>query len=155
MLDIVKDLGFSERKFELSIGKSNGYINGMRKRNSSPTVDVLFDIVKKYPQFNINWILTGEGSMKVDRSLVNEPRSSYSKDKIDLQRIWAQNNVIIDNLKDLNEKVERVESYNKDSMERNDERLEKLEFIQQRLQMLQIVDDLEDGKDKDHREGNG
>lgn len=79
MLDIVKDLGYSERKFELSINKSNGYINSMRKRNGSPTVDVLHDIVDKYPQYNINWILTGEGHMRVVDDMVAEHSTPYLK----------------------------------------------------------------------------
>lgn len=140
--EIVKDLGYSERKFELSIKKSNGYINGMRKRKGSPTVDVLYDIVDKYPQYNIIWILTGEGEMKLSATKVDEPKRSYGND-IDIKRVFAQNNIIIENLKDLNSKMDRVESYSKDSIERNDERLDKIEDIQEKLMMLQMVDDME------------
>lgn len=76
---IIKDLGFSTRKFEFSINKSNGYFNQMIKREGSPTVDVLHDIVDKYPQYNINWILTGEGQMRVADNMVAEAGAPYLK----------------------------------------------------------------------------
>ena len=81
ILDIADDLGYSTRKFELSIGKSNGYINGMKNRGGSPTIDVLSDIVETYPQYDLMWLVTGKGAMKKQpTSAVAEPNADYLKD---------------------------------------------------------------------------
>lgn len=77
MLEIADELGMSTRKFELSIHKSNGYINGMRNRGGAPTVDVLLDIVDTYPQYNIVWLVTGEGDKLVNNGYAAEPSTDY------------------------------------------------------------------------------
>lgn len=46
--------------FCMSIGVSNGFISGMRK---SIQPDKLKSIAIKYPNLNINWLMTGEGEM--------------------------------------------------------------------------------------------
>lgn len=56
----LKESGISQRKFEISIGKSNGYVNNIVKTIS---VDVLNNITKAYPELNAEWLMTGEGSM--------------------------------------------------------------------------------------------
>ncbi len=46
--------------FEKSIDSSNGYVNSISK---SIGVDKLKLIIEKYPNLNIEWLLTGEGEM--------------------------------------------------------------------------------------------
>ncbi|KAB8153394.1 hypothetical protein EZY14_009180 [Kordia sp. TARA_039_SRF] len=61
--EIAKNKGISLRKLEISIGVSNGYLNSMKTNNSIPGGDVLYKISNTYPDINMNWILTGEGSI--------------------------------------------------------------------------------------------
>ncbi|MDR2921606.1 MAG: XRE family transcriptional regulator [Tannerella sp.] len=56
----LKESGISQRKFEIAIGKSNGYVNNIVKTIS---VDVLNSISKAYPELNADWLMTGEGKM--------------------------------------------------------------------------------------------
>lgn len=57
--------------FEKSIGASNGYVNSISK---SIGVDKIELILEKYPILNIEWLLTGKGSM-----LKNENKSSVNQ----------------------------------------------------------------------------
>lgn len=50
----------SKRKFQLSIGVSNSYIQNIVNNISE---DVLNRISKIYPELNTDWLLTGEGEM--------------------------------------------------------------------------------------------
>lgn len=56
--------------FELSIGKANGYLSN----TVSPTVGVLENISSIYPDLNIEWVVTGKGSMlnqdKIDKDSI-------------------------------------------------------------------------------------
>lgn len=62
----LKESGISQRKFEISIGKSNGYVNNIVKTIS---VDVLNSIIKAYPELNTEWLMTGEGEMLKPKQL--------------------------------------------------------------------------------------
>lgn len=46
--------------FEKSISASNGYVNSISK---SIGLDKIETILEKYPKLNIEWLLTGNGSM--------------------------------------------------------------------------------------------
>lgn len=63
IFSIIKALGMSARQFDMSIGASNGYTLRMKKNNASVGSDILERIVEKYPFVNINWIVTGRGTM--------------------------------------------------------------------------------------------
>ncbi len=58
----IEDLNKSQ--FERKINKSTGYINMLEKKNGQPGVDVILSIIKAFPDYNLNWIMTGEGEMK-------------------------------------------------------------------------------------------
>lgn len=64
----LKEKGISQRKFELAIGKSNGYVNNIVKTIGA---DVLNSIKSAYPDLNINWLLSGEGQMTTCNSFEN------------------------------------------------------------------------------------
>lgn len=56
----IKHLGIGQRKFELKIGVSNGYINNLKE---SPSAKTIQKIICNYPQLSQTWLLTGEGEM--------------------------------------------------------------------------------------------
>ncbi len=49
--------------FERKINLSNGYIAKQLKHNGSVGSDILIRICEVYPELNIKWLLTGDGSM--------------------------------------------------------------------------------------------
>ena len=63
LMKFIKHAGISARQFDLSIGASNGYTLRMKKNNASVGSDVIENILRVYPQLNVVWLLTGEGSM--------------------------------------------------------------------------------------------
>lgn len=63
IFSIIQSLGMSARQFDMSIGASNGYTLRMKKNNASVGSDILERIVEKYPFVNINWVVTGHGTM--------------------------------------------------------------------------------------------
>lgn len=70
--------------FEKSIGVANGYVNSISK---SIGIDKISLILEKYPNLNIEWLLTGRGEMLKTKHtpeafiLENEPSSSNKDNK--------------------------------------------------------------------------
>ncbi|UOB16613.1 helix-turn-helix domain-containing protein [Abyssalbus ytuae] len=82
ILHIRKHSGLSTRQFEFKIGKSNGYINQLKKRGSSPAADVISKIIESYPEYNLQWLMTGEGDMySKNVDLSSEPAAKYQDKK--------------------------------------------------------------------------
>ncbi|MBI9064822.1 MAG: hypothetical protein JEZ14_22745 [Marinilabiliaceae bacterium] len=65
----VKTIGLSVSAFEKSIGASNGYVNSIAK---SIGIDKLEKIIEIYSNMNIEWLLTGNGSMLKEDPIVSE-----------------------------------------------------------------------------------
>ena len=91
IIEIQKEVTKSQRSFELSIGKTSGYLNVIQKNNSTPGVDLILRIIEVYPEYNLNWIMTGKGekyNKDVEVNKVSESRSHYiTKEKGDIERI--------------------------------------------------------------------
>lgn len=91
IIEIQKEVSRSQRSFELSIGKTSGYLNVIQKNKSTPGVDLILKIIEVYPEYNLNWIMTGEGEKyneDVEVNKVSESRSHYiTKEKGDIERI--------------------------------------------------------------------
>ena len=98
--EIIKHSRLNDRQFEIKIGKATGYINSLKKRNSFPSSEVILDIVKSFPEYSLNWIMTGKGSMlkTEELSLVEDAESTYVKNSSDL--IKSLNSHIIDIVRD-------------------------------------------------------
>lgn len=69
--------GLSIAEFERICGLSNGYV---RKVKDSLGKRGLSDILSKFPDLNVDWLLTGEGEMLVDSSsnIANSDRHGTS-----------------------------------------------------------------------------
>ena len=50
----------SQKDFSESVGLSSGYLGAMKKSFSTETIN---NIVIRYPDINIDWLLTGKGEM--------------------------------------------------------------------------------------------
>ncbi len=55
--------GITNQKFEIEIGFSNGAFGTQLKKNKTIGVDKLENILIKYPDINVEWLLTGKGEM--------------------------------------------------------------------------------------------
>ena len=56
----IKYLDIGQGKFEKICGFSNGYINNSKGNFGASKIE---DILKKYPELNRVWLMTGEGEM--------------------------------------------------------------------------------------------
>ena len=63
LMEFIRHAGLSARQFDLSIGASNGYTLRMKKNQASVGSDVIEMVLKTYPDLNVVWLLTGEGTM--------------------------------------------------------------------------------------------
>lgn len=68
--------GIKVSGFEKEIGMSNGSFASQLKNDKTIGVDKLENILKKYSDINIEWLLTGNGDM-IKLDLVNEPPTEY------------------------------------------------------------------------------
>ena len=56
----LKEKRINNSEFGRMIGVSNAYISSMRK---APSPEVISQLSTKFPDLNIGWLITGEGSM--------------------------------------------------------------------------------------------
>ena len=81
IIQFIQYKGLSARKFDMSIGASNGYTLRMKKNHASVGSDVIENIVRTYPQLNLIWLITGEGEMlNSDKAII--PAEGFSKSQI-------------------------------------------------------------------------
>lgn len=90
IITLIKALDISARQFDMSIGTANGYTLRMQKNNASVGSDVIERIIKKYPQVNLVWLITGEGEMFITKESVPKIRSKQEIDTYIHDRITKQ-----------------------------------------------------------------
>lgn len=61
---VLDDIGITNNGFATKIGVSSTVINGIVGNTNKPGSKVLMALIEVYPQYNIDWILTGNGGMK-------------------------------------------------------------------------------------------
>ena len=76
IMQLISALNMSARQFDISIGTANGYILRMQKNNASVGSDVIERIIKKYPQVNLVWLITGKGDMFIETKPKPKARST-------------------------------------------------------------------------------
>ena len=59
----VKETIGGQNKFEAYTGISTGYISNMNKNSGGISSDVMLKLKDKFPDLNLNWLITGEGEM--------------------------------------------------------------------------------------------
>lgn len=72
-----KNIGIID--FEKSINVANGYVNSISKSIGIDKINIILD---KYPNLNIEWLLTGKGMMlktTEDPNIVGEPETIYNR----------------------------------------------------------------------------
>lgn len=80
----LKEKGIGQKKFEISAGLSNGYINNLK---STPSVTMLPKILGACPDINKEWLLTGVGDMLVHDDNDEAPGTAKGSPYFDLNTI--------------------------------------------------------------------
>ncbi|MCT8340531.1 helix-turn-helix domain-containing protein [Flavobacteriaceae bacterium TK19130] len=76
--------GLNKSEFEKRLGKSNGYIGSLKKSGGIPGSDVLLKVTEVFNNYNIEWVLTGNGNIKKDVNELNEEQSEYINHQKDI-----------------------------------------------------------------------
>ena len=59
----------NSNKLSENINVSRATISHIMSGRNKPSVDFLHKILNKYPDLNLNWLVTGNGSMKIDNNI--------------------------------------------------------------------------------------
>jgi hypothetical protein len=94
--------GINNASFEKEVGMSNGSFASQLKNNKTIGVDKLENILKKYPEINPDWLLTGKGSM-----LKEEQKSRLSQNITGNSNIQSGNDT---NTGDCKAQIKRLEA---------------------------------------------
>lgn len=120
LIDYKKD---SVYKISLEIGVSNGYFSKTKAKNGSVGGDIIEKIVNYYTDVNVEWLITGKGSMLKEKQ---SPQATPPDDKY-LQLLEEHNKTLKDQLRDketiIKEKEEKEALYK-----------ERIQELQQRMQ---------------------
>ncbi len=68
----IRTIEVSYKQFEQNIGVSNGYINNQFKRRGSISSKILNNILLKYPELNVTWLLTGHALIIPRQTSMNQ-----------------------------------------------------------------------------------
>lgn len=70
-----------QNKFEAYVGVSAGYISNMNKNSGGISSDVMLKLKDKFPDLNLDWLITGNGEMLKSEKygMAAEPSIEYGK----------------------------------------------------------------------------
>jgi hypothetical protein len=102
IVQLLNTLNLSARQFDMSIGTANGYTLRMQKNNASVGSDVIERIVKKYPQVNLVWLITGKGDMFISQQKEKPVRTkaeidAYINKRLD-QKLSKEKKLLLDEI---------------------------------------------------------
>lgn len=105
--EFIKEIGSNPRRFSKSLGKSDSYVRTMTKNIGSDTIG---EILRIYPELNVNWLISGEGEMYMPTDSANE---DYLK-----------------------KRMEELISDNKKLQEKNEELIRQVGYLQGQVDLL-------------------
>lgn len=133
LLFLMEKVGFGGRqniKFANKVGVSSSFLSDVINLKSGPSFGLIYGITKNYPEININWLLTGEGSFFVKNGgntstdnptvagkMVEQQHMSLVKEFVDKQRALNIDRQLIELEKLDPETFKRVESYIKGTVD--------------------------------------
>ena len=81
---IRQDLGMNQKMFSKVLGVTAQNYNGWTVGKFKPKVEAYVNLHKKYPEYSLEWAITGIGLMKkttpIKENFTNEPNSHYGKE---------------------------------------------------------------------------
>jgi len=107
--------GINNKKFEESVGFSNGSFASQLKNNKTIGVDKLENILNIYSDLNPTWLLTGDGNMLLDfhKGITGGEDSIIDMEFNDIRdELSVLNKLILSNpkIKELNDLYENIEN---------------------------------------------
>lgn len=106
--------GINISSFEKSVDFSNGSFASQLKKNKTIGVDKLENIIKKYPDLDVYWLLTGKGEMIFIKNRSSNPdlNSNTTVVKDLLEKLDDKDKVIESQKKTIESQQETIEAKN-------------------------------------------
>lgn len=129
LYQFAKYQGLSIYKLSKEIGVSNGYLSKQKESSGSLSSKIIEKIVSVYPQLNLNWLLTGDGEMLVQKQGTNQASPKYFTDAdiikdVDDRMKYGENDIPALRLKilELEAKLDMLSQFNEKLLDRLGER---------------------------------
>lgn len=96
ILQIAEHYGVSVNEFSKAVGVSNGYFAKQKANNANVGSRILEKIVRKYPEINTSWLLTGEGEIfktKTPKNVLNQNEDNFEDKKEDKRKLQKTSSI--------------------------------------------------------------
>lgn len=118
LIEFIASKGMSIRRFEIECGLPNAYVSNIRNNITSRRLEV---ITAKFPDLNLQWLMTGEGSMSR-----NESSESGGTDADIERRLSEMNMQLIRMMTEFVRQETKITERYRDCIDRLQEQNEKL-----------------------------
>ncbi len=126
LVEFISAKGMSIRRFELECGLPNAYVSNLRNNITARRLDT---ITAKFPDLNLQWLMTGEGVMSR-----TEPEDHAGEADAGLEkRLGDMNLQMIRMLREFVEREKRIAESYRESIDRLQEQNARLTGIIERL----------------------
>lgn len=98
ILEFISHLGISAKEFERTCGRPNGFVNNLKDNMSAKTLGA---ICARYPQLDIQWVISGSGDMirrSTDEERLLERVSELTELLASMREVNRQQNATIEAL---------------------------------------------------------
>ena len=127
IIEFIASKDMSVRRFEIECGLPNAYVSNLRNNITSRRLDA---ITAKFPELNLQWLMTGEGSMSR-----NEPVENSGTDDDDIEKRFVKMHMQM--LRIMTEFIKREENNAAQYREHIDHLVEECEHL--RKQNLELT----------------
>lgn len=107
-MELIEDKNLNKKSFSEKVGVSYSTVYTMFDKGSGPSFDLLNKTAIKYPEVDLRWLVTGQGSMYKGGGKYSVPQESYEPDTNDPITVFKRKNGVplidLDELEDALEK---------------------------------------------------
>jgi transcriptional regulator with XRE-family HTH domain len=79
LIRLIKIIGITQKKFCETIDIPLGTFNSMFQRNSPPSAEMLKSIAEKFPEYSINWLLSGKGDVNISNNVIGDVTNTVTE----------------------------------------------------------------------------
>jgi transcriptional regulator with XRE-family HTH domain len=105
---LIKKEKLTQKKFCEIIGISDGTLNTTFKRNSNPGSEILIKILEKFPNYSINWLLSGKGEMEISKDSVTEKTIEINDYREKYYKTLEEKDKLRDEIDELKSEIESL-----------------------------------------------
>lgn len=125
LIEFIASKDMSIRRFEIECGLPNAYVSNIRNNITSRRLEV---ITAKFPDLNLQWLMTGEGSMSRSES------AEGSGAKADIERRLSEMNMqLIRMMTEFVRQETKITERYRDCIDRLQEQNEKLSVLIEKM----------------------